>query len=327
MKFDEWNLRKYKSSKQPPFGRRLLFNLSAPAPNPSQTTKPAHEMHMYFGQIAIPTGPLKAAEVLQLIQGPSKYDYALEILLIKWQPGGEYMKEFTPFLQRPEYCKCIMEPKTRVGNLFKLVMDNVPPAEQFPVTKALLEAAVGVSRNISLESPGWAKVWRAACDEEEWQTAKRHLDSVDLVSLGAGKLFRDCALVVTAERLLGRYMTRLESFRAHTGPLSAFEAVEAESCRRNYMGILKSFYPTKLDVNPSWYKYSVQIQEWEATLAGNVDEVERKRIQLADKNRHKYQHLISLYTGVPEDGIDLLLDDLVYAQSKQSFINCRLIKS
>jgi hypothetical protein len=52
-------------------------------------------------------------------------------LLAKWLPGGEHMKELIPFLQQSEYCKGITPLKTRVGNLFKLVRDNVPSVEQF----------------------------------------------------------------------------------------------------------------------------------------------------------------------------------------------------
>jgi hypothetical protein len=96
-------------------------------------------------------------------------------------------------------------------------------------------------------------VWRAAYDEQEWEAAKRHLWAEDLVSLGAGNLFRDCALVVIAEHLLRGYMNRLERWRVQAEPLHEHDSIEAENCQRNYMPILKGFYPARLDVNLPWY--------------------------------------------------------------------------
>lgn len=55
------------------------------------------------------------------------------------------------------------------------------------------------------------------------------------------------------------------------------------------------------------YKYSIQVQEWDSALAGNVDEVEHRKTQIVDKKRRKY---------LQEDGIDSVLDDLV-AQTRE----------
>ena len=99
--------------------------------------------------------------------------------------------------------------------------------------------------------PEWWKV--KACLTSDWDVAKQHLFKFKS-PFGAefNTLFVNCALVVTAERLLGYLMAWLEVRRARVEPLSSNESGEARQFRDAYITILDDFREKELDVDISW---------------------------------------------------------------------------
>lgn len=331
MKIDEWGLRKYKSNKE----RQALQAIrkspeedDSPAPSPVTTVRStteldtSEEVQLIFGDISIPAGPVDCAVVLSMISGPYKYRHALEILLVKWQPGGQYLKAAQDFLQDSRACMGITEdPPT--PNLFQLAESNVPSVERSVLIKALLEADLSLDSDIFFFRQRcvhlWVKRWRLAAKETEWNEAKKSLYHTDIVSQGAGETFGNCALVVIAERLLKSNQERLEDFRGRAVPLSAADLLDAERCRRRFMDILNDFYATALKLHPSFYEYSMRIFEWNEALAKESQAAQRQQQNQLANTQAKYRRLISTYTGRAIDSIDDSLDDLLKEAIRKNF--------
>jgi len=329
MKFDEWGLRKYKlnnrlqsSTIRPrkcPRLPRLATSPSSSESCPPSTAGLAPEVQLKFGpNITIPARPLELSDLLPFIQGEFADEYALEVLITKWQKGGEYMECARSFLRDPvRYLGSRgIDYIPRTGRaLFSLIYDCVPPAEQFPLTKALLEADLALEYETHPSNPhndSWIQSWRSAAVAPTWDNAKRTLYtmfSAQFPGKGQAQMFLDSALVVIAERILKRYMDKLEEFRARAEPLGRSDT-NAEYCRR-YLAILKDFNRTDKDLSPSWYKYSLQIIGWDSEIANKVQESQCKCAEFSAENYQKYRKLISLYTGIEEGFIDWSLNDLV----------------
>jgi hypothetical protein len=88
-------------------------------------------------------------------------------------------------------------------------------------------------------------------------------------------LFVNCALVVTAERLLGYLMAWLEVRRARVEPLSSNESEEARQFRDAYITILDDFREKELYVDVSWCKYALQIAAWNEAVATVIQDQQK----------------------------------------------------
>ena len=119
---------------------------SAADPNTSEATD---EVQLMFGDISIPTVSLNCSDLLRMIKGPFKCRHVLEILLVKRQPGSQYLKAALGFLQDITVCLRITEDP----NIFQLAEINVPSEERLILTKALLEADLFFDKGSFLNRP------------------------------------------------------------------------------------------------------------------------------------------------------------------------------
>jgi hypothetical protein len=245
--------------------------------------------------ISIPSGVTKASEVLPLIQGPLATFWALEVLLWKWQPGGEYMKALTQLLQNQEHRKHIMR-CTDDGRplLFQLIEDLVPPEEQLSVGKLFLHADLSVYHLVDYPGTQWLLDWHAACQSKDWDDAKNLLFDHNVISCTAGDLFLNCARVVIAEHLLRDNIKRIRLL----GMNSALPSLDpddpnglnkVEICRRTYLEILEEFHYCTLNLHPSFYIHALEIIGENDTLSNR-----RQNPVCLDDCRHKYLQLESL---------------------------------
>lgn len=247
---------------------------------------------MTFGDISIPTRHISYPELLSLIEGTVEGYHALEILLMKWQPNGEYMKAALEFLHNAKHS--LRTTEDPVPNLISLIEANLSSEEGHILMKALLEADLYFDDAVLFAHPynvpSWKHNWRLACNENDWEEAKKILYHFETVMQGAGKTFRNCARVVIAERLLQRSQTRLNQWRLQATPLSTYESLAAERYRRQYIDILKDFRYTTLELDPSFYKYWIQIIDLDEILVKEPP----KQLELLAKLNYEDHHLLSL---------------------------------
>jgi hypothetical protein len=118
-----------------------------------------------------------------------------------------------------------------------------------------------------------------------------------IISDIAGNTFKDYAMVVIAERQLAHCKAEIDYCRQPNHVVRAYEAEDASRHRKKYLDILKDFRHTNRDVSPSWYKYSLDIIEWE--VARSKDSTSRipDADYIADEYRHKYLKLICQYNN------------------------------
>jgi len=173
-----------------------------------------------------------------------------------------------------------------------LIEALVPQEEQFLLYKGFLEADLSSQSNPDYPYPTWRYAWNTIlrCDDleedddecevnycsEDWERAKELLIEDGVISQVAGRAFLDCALVVIAERRL-----------------TACKMDPHQWNRRKYLYILKDFRHSEGDVDPSFYKHSLQIIEAEELETSKQSL--RKRADMADEYRHKYLQLVTRY--------------------------------
>ncbi|KAH6672379.1 Clr5 domain-containing protein, partial [Halenospora varia] len=274
MRIDDWDLRKYRSRKERSGSSTysttspgLTGSSTSPQSMKSQGQSSAMEMdggdNMHFGPFSIPTAPMKSEDIFTLVQGLSANIYLVEILLTKWQRGGEYLDTLSAYLQRLDTCEGLI----RTANdgkptLFKLVEQHVPINEQFAVGKLILEKQFSIHRKPDADDAQWLKVWTIACGCTEWEEAKETLNESGRVEWLAGSLFLGCAQVVIAEQLLRRYIKHFRGLKDPDGRYSKTALPKAEACRKRYLDILddlKSIGDTPL--RPLFYKHSLEVIE------------------------------------------------------------------
>lgn len=281
--------------------------------------------------LTIPAGPLSASELVPLIQGPYAPVYALEILLKKWQPGPEYIEAFLTCLQNPEYCQWISRSGSGGGpTLFKLIEEVIPSEQRSYLTMLLIKAELlSAQRDVDYPHTVWQQSWHAVCNNEDWEEARELLEEDCVISQSVGDVFRDCALVVIAERQLRACMSRLEDLRKYPGPVGN---VDSEECREKYLDILRDFRHRDLDVSPWFYKYSLQIIDWNELEDGH--ESRHKRLELADEYRHRYLKLIDIppiFDGGYENGTSsaegAMESEFDYNKRPKPFADTRAVSS
>ncbi|KAI9051955.1 hypothetical protein LZ554_004210 [Drepanopeziza brunnea f. sp. 'monogermtubi'] len=236
-------------------------------------------------------------------RGPFAVMSAYEKLLTRWQPRG---KSALLCFQHPKFDEWVQRSNPENGPiLFKLIQVLVPPEEQHMLNKAFLEDDLRSHSDPDYPFNAWRYSWRsvlrcqdleeeeeehpddegddvnAECEvtycSEDWENAKEMLRADATISQVAGQRFLDCALVVMAERRL----TACKNDPSHWK-------------RRKYLDVLKDFRHLDADVDPSFYKDSLQIIEMEEQ--DNLQPSKQRWSDLADEYRQKYLQLVNRCT-------------------------------
>ncbi|KAA8570062.1 hypothetical protein EYC84_002397 [Monilinia fructicola] len=298
-----------------PFTNKTANNINAPASsNPhSRIEKPQFgckdalvPVSVTNGRIpatTIPSRPMKLSELLPLIHTLYHAEYVFEPLLRKWQSDGEYMACAISWLNDPVHCRHILASSPTGGNHFKLIDENVPFPERITLTKAFLKASI--VHNVSPSQSIWSVIWGYTRYVDQWQTVKDNLlDASSGFIAEPGSVFHLCALAVMGEELLHGYQNRLEAIRNDMQPPTGSKLEEAKLLCQRYVDILRDFRNQEVDVNVSFYKYSLEILEWNETLAAQ----ERSKI---DRLLGKYRRLVGLLTGSAPSWIDNSVDRMI----------------
>jgi len=286
MRIDTWGMSQNSSS------MRRSQQLS---PEPSARTDTIAQlpstMHPQANDIEQNLDPARQLDSQRPREGRSPFDVvdAFDTLLSKWQPST---KSVLSCFQHADFSEWTKKSNSNHGPiLFKLIEALVPHGEQFILNKAFLEADLLSHSDPDYVYPAWRYAWNMLlrCDDSEevdtesgltycsdWERAKELLEEDEVVSQVAGRAFLDCALVVLAERRL----TICKNDLHHCN-------------RQKYLAILKDFRHSEVDVDPSFYKHSLQMIEVEELETSH--ESLRKRAELADQYRHKYLQLVSRY--------------------------------
>ncbi|ESZ91832.1 hypothetical protein SBOR_7784 [Sclerotinia borealis F-4128] len=252
----------------------------------------------------IPSQPMRLSELLPLIRNLYLAEYAFEPLLRNWQSDGEYMACAILWLNDPVHCKYILASSPTGGNHFKLIDENVPFPERITLTKAFLKASI--AHNVSPSQSIRSVVWGYTRYVDQWQIVKDNLlDASSGFIAEPGTVFHLCALAVMGEELLNGYKNRLEVIRMHAQPLPVSRIEDGKRLRQQYISILKDFRHQEVDVDISFYKYSLEILEWNEILAAQ----ERSKV---DRLLGKYRRLVGLWTGNPptwiDGGVDMMIE-------------------
>lgn len=332
MRIDQWTLRKYKPRKERTIQANPVDEIS-PSPVPASTSSvgssssPASQtLDTLFSEagILLPSMPMKASEVLSLIQGPQAIFWSVEVLLWKWQPGGEYLKALTQLLQDQEHRKHVMR-CTDDGKplLFQLIEDLVPPEEQPDVGKVLLHADLSVQylADYPHSDAPWLLEWHAACQARNMDDANELLfDEESVISYTAGDLFLNCARVVIAERFLQHNIRRIrllgvDSDLPSVNPDDPDGPNEVEMCRETYRKILGEYQHATINLHPSFYKHALEI-------FGEGDDHSNKHQNTASLDiadiRHKYLQLESI-SDYPAGDFEDFEDSPQYTREGRSF--------
>jgi hypothetical protein len=268
MRIDEWSLRKYKSREdalEEAENFKTIPQSSSKtemAPPDVRSTRSRTNGALKYGtNFSITGNPMGPDDVLDLIQGPETKDYALDILLTKWQVGGQYLDVLTTLLRKQRLSDVITR-CTRDGRplLFKLVEDFVPRAEQILVGKLLLEALF--LERPTTKSPGmaWLTEWNSACQCNDWDGVKEKLYDNSTVSVKAGDLFLKSARAVLADQLLRRYIQRLRGPHTRSG-LDHTSQNELRACKCILIEILEEARDLDMVLRPVLYKHLPEIIE------------------------------------------------------------------
>jgi hypothetical protein len=214
------------------------------------SSKSANETGAYasnYASIRISAAHVQIQELLPLIEGPGADDVAFEILISKWQPGGDYMRAITKLLcDTSTKCRAaIMRYTATGGNLFKMIHDSLPSSEQVPLIKAMLESQfhpLTADEWYRYTGPAWAQAWYAACRIGTWKEVKKALmEKSMLINLIAGPLFLDCALAVIADRQFTEFMVKMTSLTSLSKPFSTQMIPEVNRFREQILVALDFF--------------------------------------------------------------------------------------
>ncbi|CAD6446153.1 0c17c2d5-564d-493d-898d-052f99eb5589 [Sclerotinia trifoliorum] len=247
--------------------------------------------------------PMRLSELLPLIHNLYSVEHAFVPLLRKWQSDGEYMACAISWLNNPAHCKNILGSSRTGSNHFKLIDENVPFPERITLTKAFLKASI-VHHVVPSQSI-WSVIWSYTRYVDQWKTVKDNLlDASSGFIEEPGSVFHLCALAVMGEELLQGYKNRLEALRTDAQSLTVSRIEDAKSLCQQYIDILKDFRDQEVDVDISFYKYSLEILDWNEALAAQ----ERSK---TDRLLGKYRRLVGLLTGNSQSWIDGSVDRMI----------------
>lgn len=327
MKLDEWGLKKNNPSKDRRIAKNHYRNVTDISRTPrlsetlserdvvacSSTISNVDPMaqnlfNSLFG-IDIPEGPHDPVELLSKIPKAAG-SYGLDMLLLTWQSDGRYLEASQRYLLDRHRFFSIDFDTHAGGNFFQLIEEKVSVDEQFPLARACLEADLERRFSGGLRM-GPKAFWATAYNAPKWNDAKRILYQGCCESLKPwGKLFLGCALVVIAECHLRGHKDRCEKLSARMDHLDVAELEVVKKTLKEYIAILSDFNDTRLDVDPLWYKYLVQIAKWNETIATREEAELRKRLKDAEEYRNMYARLQDLYPSKGES-IETLVDSLI----------------
>jgi len=318
MRLDEWGLRKYTTGKdvQTVNIRRHSRSLTPEQKSDATTAKinPINEVceqnrednYVRFpGGVFVPRTPIKVADLWRMI--PPFCEYTFEILLVKWQQDGEYMEIMRSLLKRVEYRYYVwIRPTVQFSGewLIKLIQRKTSDSEQVELMKSFFHPyqIPKILNYESIPSKNPVGCLAAVYMEDSWEGAKLQLFKSD-VSATFGQKAVNCALVVIAEKQLQMNKACLQGQCSGRGKPEAYQ---------EYLKILEDFESAEIDVDQSWYKYALQVQNEGAFVA-------QERIQrFANEKSLKYRQLIASYTGVAEKDVDVQLDGLLKAENGKS---------
>lgn len=112
--------------------------------------------------------------------------------------------------------------------------------------------------------------WREACLEPRWENAQKKLAMMRLetwMSYEAAQLIQESASLVIGERSLAFHKSELEF--GHRLKTSDFKFAKYDYHRHEYMAILRYFKDRNAEVNSLYYKYLLDMMEWEVGEWGN----------------------------------------------------------
>jgi hypothetical protein len=194
-----------------------------------------------------------------LAKSPVMAEWAVEILLRNWKPGGECMQYAMQFLEDSACCQTLLSVNwTRWTDgdetLFDLIDVEIREEQRvlMALTKAVLKADLKFQHPLRKFRPIWADKWRFALQQTEWSLATKmvRLLAYQLVShlprLGRHRRLVYCALMVIAESLLEKNKRILVSWR---GDIDIF----FEAARTQYFEILRDCHAWGIVLDPSWY--------------------------------------------------------------------------
>ncbi|PMD47123.1 hypothetical protein L207DRAFT_606183 [Hyaloscypha variabilis F] len=202
-------------------------------------------------------------ESLQLLaKSPEMAQWAVEIVLRNWRPGGECIQYLLHFLNNSACCRTLLlynsirwtdEDET----MFNIIDFDVPEEQQVltALAKAMLKADFKFRHPLPQLRPAWADQWRLAVEQTEWSLATEMVrllvtEPCDL-QLFLARLKRDrrlvyCALVVIAESLLEKNKRILVNW---SGDIDIF----FETARTQYFEILKDCRSWGIALDASWF--------------------------------------------------------------------------
>ena len=173
--------------------------------------------------------------------------FALEILLISWKSGTEYMACAYTLLHHKVCCESILyylvpDHPTSVPRqtIFDLMEAKVPPYQQASLMKNILKANMYTRSFCDYNHPLWAPIWRAACDSQKWKDAIYHLAELEY-----SKPLFNAAFAVIAERYLRQHQVNIGK---PTG-LEVFPIWD----HNQYLRILSDCRKYQVEIDSSWY--------------------------------------------------------------------------
>jgi hypothetical protein len=286
MRFDDWNLRKNNSDqplKKTRNGAKNGFKINSnERPNrvtsvivrsPRESTPARNETDdlewRVVDGISIPEGPLSAAQCFRLVEGCASANTMLEVLLLKWQSDGAYLKTAVNIIKGYSKILNIARPTCNNDNIFHMIDEAVDFKEKICLTRACLRADVEYRyRWFNEELPDWVKSWRLAMNNL-WENSKEDLRKPCFSPEIMGKCFLSCALLIVAEEWLEFWQENILGLLEQCDHLEFLTDEDSRMWRRRYLEILDDEDCATFD-NPELLRFAMTISKWdkdEAALA------------------------------------------------------------
>jgi hypothetical protein len=241
------------------------------------------------------------ADLLALVPRDSRH--IVDILLVKWQEDGDYLQTMLDMLHQVEYQQYIWTRGPMIVRLLELIQKKTSYSEQIQLMKALLDPSHIPQNSTKFPCPVPEELYCLidASNRISWAGAKETLGWTRVLSTAIGQRAFECALVALAEKHLRKNKRIVQERHVACG----------EACEE-YLRILNDFEGAEIDVDQSWYKHALQIRN-------HYDMAARKSIRASsiatDENVLKYRKLIVSYTGIAENNIDGMLDELLKTET------------
>lgn len=240
----------------------------------------------------LPDGSMKVDKLVELLSLPSysvlREFHFLEILLLKWEQDGEYLRTALQRVQGDVRGMVLLK-----WNVFKTIDERLGPGEKNELTKACLRRMIEEIGSASESHFCWQfmlKSWLSSLwdiiEAPLWQTKKSMLNNDNLKAEVMGSSFVLCALTVFAEDHLSWLMEFLEE-KLNKGVEFGDEEM---ALQYDFMEIVDEFsdVSSELDLNPSYYKFALKMSKENTEY--QIKEVERVSAKLK-KTREDYEEL------------------------------------